>query len=175
MAMLAGRSIRLAPLVHVLVLVPACSPSTTEPRAPELRCPVPMDGPLAQYVPGRVPPPTGAPLPDGTFDLVDMLVDEVDTRTGAYLNGIRMRYTFVTDQRDAQHSEGRMVFVGGVAPQTGCTEGRFAVFGDELRMTAGMMTRGMGTVRIVVTPDGFVIDSPGGGTYDVKGWVFRRR
>jgi len=112
-------------------------------------------------------------MPDGTYDLASMLVDELETRPGHMAEGVRMRYTFTTDQRDATHEEGQVLVVGGVSPQLQCVAGRFARFGSELRATD--LSGHMSAVTLSVTSDGLVFATPGGGQRDVKAMVFRRR
>jgi hypothetical protein len=136
-------------------------------------CQRPSDAPYPQVVVSTQHPrgPAG-PIPDGTYDAVAYFVDEADPPGRGHTGEVRTTLQLQTDQRDARHVEGALVVSYALAPAQDCQVGRFAIVGDRLRFALGSRLE---EHAFALTPDGFVIESPRGGTRDVKATVFRRR
>lgn len=176
-----GGTIRIVSRLGILAIALASAAcgggsSAAGPNGPTAApsCPVTMEGPFARTMQlARPLPARGGVVADGTYELTVMGVDKVDPRPGQIVEDLRWHITFTTDQRDARHQEGAVSMAFGVPPQVQCGVGRFAVVGNVLRFATPM--RGLSEVAFSVTPDGFVIDSPDGGSLDVKSFAFRRR
>ena len=138
-------------------------------------CPQAMRGPFVQTVIGPHPAPTrGGFIEDGVYDLVTYVADGIDNRPGHGSEGLRWEVRFQTDPNlsDGQHQEGRVMTIIGHTPQMQCEIGRFATFGTTLRIVD---RKGPNDAQYSVIADGFLIDSPRGGTFDPKVLIFRRR
>ena len=169
---------RFSPLLAALVVVVSAAgcQSTSSPPAvasnSATACGLSTVGPLIGYSYRTTPLPiaSGGPIPDGTYDLVQM-VDHVKT-TGPWSSNeapaLRMAFRFTTEERSPNHTEGKLDAAVDIPPAQGCEPGRFATIGNELR---GLRARNseLSSTPYSATPDGFVL------MFEHGTYVFRRR
>lgn len=170
------RTLPLLTLCLSLPLVSACASGRRGGAPVDVSvCPQTMHGPFVQTVIGPHPPPIrGGFIQDGVYDLVTYVADGIDNRPGHGNEGFRWEVRFETDpnRSDGYHQEGRMMTIIGRVPEVQCEIGRFATVGTTLRIVD---RKGANDAQYSVIADGFLIDSPRGGTLDPKVLIFRRR
>jgi len=129
-------------------------------------------GPLIGYSHRTTPLPvaSGGAIPDGTYDLVQMVdhLRETDPRRSNEAPALRMAFRFTTEERSPNHTEGSLDAAVDVPPAQRCERGRFATVGQELR---GLRARNneLSSTAYSATPDGFIL------LFEHGAYVFRRR
>lgn len=169
---------RLSPLLVVLVVVVSATGCQSANSAPVAAgssatvCGLTTVGPLIGYSYQTTPMPvaSGGPIPDGTYDLVQV-VNHQQTAGPWSSNeapALRMAFRFTTEERSPNHAEGRVDAAVDIPPAQRCEPGRFATIGNELR---GLRARNneFSSTAYSATPDGFLL------LFEHGSYVFRRR